>query len=617
MAGKGNFCAMRAAGLTRVAHQRKPLTKWAIFLALAAVWLWFGLRPSEPEPMADTIYRMLAALTVGGNFENAAGQGDADRGIARFAGVALTAVGLLFGFSGAVGRAFARLWMLGAGDHVVIAGEGPAALALARSCRKEGDAVVLIARDLAPETGWSLRQNGIVLIEGDPAHQDALRSARAGHASHAVALTGDDAENLRIEAALRAVTPPKRRRTLAAHVAIAAPLLLMEAREMRMLAQREFDGLDEAARRKARPPALDPRSFSLAEIAARGLIARHAEEILDLADKQGRERLHIVVFGFDATAEAVTVRALMSLWSARFGAPRVTVVAADAAAAADGFAARYPQAQAHDVWRADIAFVSFDWTRASLDGGFLDRLDGERGPPAAVIVSTGSDAENIQLALGLMRTANMRQMWAAPIFMKESTESEFSRQFASGDKTAALDAYVQAFGAVEAVATRDFIVEGVLDRGAAIAHSIYDRRMARSEVDMRTLEAVGRTWGQVPETYRNANRAAVDSALVKLWDAGWRPARAGEKFGEVNPPVDPETVMRLAEVEHARWMAERLISGWRPAAPGRRDNRLMMHDNLTPWSALDAELRERDADQVRVAAKAARALCPRGFVRRD
>jgi hypothetical protein len=610
-ARNGNYCAMRAAGFTKVAHQRKPLAKWSIILVLAAAWAWFGLTAGRTPP-SDTLYQTLGALTMSGAFDNAALEGDVNREVARFAGVALTAVGLLFGFSGAVGRSFARLWMLGAGGHVVITGEGAAALALARSCRAAGDCVVLIARDLAPETGWSLRQSGIILIEGDPSHADTLRSARAGHAAHAVALTDDDAENLRIEATLRALVPAGRRKPLAAHVSVRAPLLLMEAREMRMLAQREWDGLSDAQKKRQRPT-VDPRSFSLDELEARALLARHGAEILDLADRQARERLHLLFFGFDAAAEAIAVRALMSLWSVRFGPPRLTVVTPDAKAAAEGFAARYPHAQAHEVWRADVAFVGFDWARASLESDLVDRLDRERGPPAATFVSTGADGQNIQLALGLMRLANQRRIWAAPIFMKEAMQSEFSRQFASGDRTEALDAYLQAFGAVEQTATRANIVEGVLDKGAAVAQRLYEQNMSGRDVDMRALEAMGKGWGAVPETYRNANRAAVDSALVKLWDAGWRPARAGER-GDDNPQLDAGLMMRLAEIEHARWMAERLLSGWRPGPA--RDNRLMVHNNIVAWSTLTEELRLRDVDQVRAAAQVARALFPHGFVRR-
>jgi len=605
----GDFWAMRAAGFTKVAHQRKPRVKWAVILVLAVAWATFGFLGwrEQDSPFSDAIYQTIGALTMSGDYGHVAG----DSKIARFAGLLLTAVGLLFGFSGAVGRSFARFLMMGASRHIVIAGENPAALALARSCRVRSDAVVLIARGLEPETAWSLRQSGVILIEGDPTHADALKSARAQNAAHVVAFSDDDTENLRIEASLRAL-PTKRRRRLAAHVAIAAPLLLMEAREMRMMVEREAS--DEDKKKRGRRGVIDPRPFSLDEIAARSLITTYAPDILAMADKQNREKLHIVLFGFDATAEAVAVRTLMSLWSARFGEPRVTVVTPDAASAQGHFDARYPQADDHEVWKADIAFIDFDWTRRPLDGAFLEQLDASRGPASAIVVSTGSDGENIQLALGIVRTANMREMWAAPIYMKETTQSEFSRQFASGDKTIdVFDAYLQAFGAVEEVATRGLIIDGLLDRGAAIAHRLYEEEMTHRDVDMRELEAVKKTWDDVPETYRNANRAVADSALVKLWDAGWLPAPTSGRIGEVHPQIAPEVLSKLSVIEHSRWVAERLLSGWRP---GKRNNRLMMHDNIVGWDALTPELQERDADQVRAAAKVARALHPKGFVRR-
>lgn len=607
----GDFWAMRAARFTKLAHQRKPLVKWAIILVLALSWAGFGLAGwrAQDMPFTDAIYQTLGALTMAGGYERAASDPTFNLEIARFAGLLLTAVGLLFGFSGAVGRSVARLFMMGASGHVVIAGESVAALALARSCRAAGDAVALIARGLVPETAWSLRQAGVVLIEGDAAHADTLRSARAQMAAHVVAFSDDDTENLRVEAALRALPMPRSRR-LAAHVAIGSPLLLMEAREMRSLAEREKST---AGGKKPKPRGvIDPRPFSLDEIAARRLVTAYAPDILDLAAQQNRERLHIVVFGFDATAEAVALRILMSLWSARFGPPRVTVVAPDAEDARARFRARYPQADAHAIWQADIEFVAFDWTRRALDGDFMASLEASRGGVCATVVSTGADAQNIQLALGLLRTANGRGVWLAPIYMKEVTRSEFSSQFADGDRTPdVLDAYIQAFGAVEAVATRALIVNGVLDQGAAIAHRLYEKNMMRRDVDMRELEAVKRGWDDVAETYRNANRAVSDAALVKLWDAGWRPATA--RGGEVHPVIAPDMLDRLSEIEHARWMAERLLSGWRP---GERNNRLMTHDNIKPWAELDDELRSRDTDQVRAAAKVARALNPDGFAPR-
>lgn len=613
----GNFWATRAARLTSLAHRRQPQVKWLIGALLVGAWLFFGLMGwlTSNTPPGDAVYKTLGALTVQGTYENADSQGNLFQQIARFAGVFVPLVGILFAFSGQLGRGLASLYMIGARDHVVIAGSTPAALSLARSCVAAGDAVALVASDLAPETAWSLRQSGVILYEGDGADRAVLNAARAPHAAHFVALMPDDAANLKAEATLRSVTQgQKRRKVLAAHTAIASPLLLIEAREMRMMIQRERDAKAKDKDSKKPLPAdpIDPRPFSMDELAARALITEQTRVILNVAEAHGHPRPHLVLFGFGAAAEAVAVRALMSLWSSYLGEPRVTVVSPDPEAANARFAARYPHALNHDVWQADIAFIAFDWRERALDSEFLTFIAQERGPVSAVIVDTDVDAETIQLGFGLMRTANIAASWPAPIFLKEQSHSEFSAQFASGAAPSDTPrAYLKAFGAVEDVASRCLIIQGLLDEGASVAHKMYQEGIAsRDDVDTRLLEAMGRGWDEVPETYRAANRAVADSAMVKLWDFGWRPV-AGKERGVTSPPLDGAMLLRMAEIEHKRWCAERLLSGWRPGA--KRDNAMMVHDNLIPWRDLSAELRERDMDQVKAAIKIARIVHPRGF----
>jgi hypothetical protein len=82
----------------------------------------------------------------------------------------------------------------------------------------------------------------------------------------------------------------------------------------------------------------------------------------------------------------------------------------------------------------------------------------------------------------------------------------------------------------------------------------------------------------------------------------------------LEPPIDEAMLARMAELEHARWTAERLLAGWRPGAT--RDNRLMVHPNLVAWNDLTEELKSRDAAQVRAAALIARATNKKGFVQR-
>ena len=74
---------------------------------------------------------------------------------------------------------------------------------------------------------------------------------------------------------------------------------------------------------------------------------------------------------------------------------------------------------------------------------------------------------------------------------------------------------------------------------------------------------------------------------------------------------------KLARTEHDRWMAERLMSGWRPTGPGEeRSNDLMAHNKLVPWDQLNEDDRKNDIVQVRAAVDVARIMHKDGFVRR-
>lgn len=199
---------------------------------LAGVWLWAGYvgwaQQSEP---GDAFYKTIGALTYQDSYGDTK---DPMLRLARYVGMFVPIVGLAFAFSGQLGQSLAQLFHTMSAGHVVIAGDCAAALRLAQDCLKH-DVVVLIASELPDETVRSLRKSGVIFIMGDPASTEALRYARAADAAHVVALTGEDTVNLRIEAAVRLlVTKAGRKRKIIVHVAMRSPLLLQEAREMRM-----------------------------------------------------------------------------------------------------------------------------------------------------------------------------------------------------------------------------------------------------------------------------------------------------------------------------------------------------------------------------------------------
>lgn len=607
-----NVWSRAAARLTMIAHTPAPGFRWAVFLGLVLIWfgmgLWFWL---ADHGWLEALYRTLAAVSMYDEYFNAESS-DYERNAVRFAALAVPVVGLLFAFSGALGRNLAQTFNRGAARHVVIAGENAPAVSLALDCRKKRDAVILIGESFSEDTARTLRGQGVIVVEGDATRPETLKNARAHHAAHVVAFRPDDTANLHIEAAVRRlVGKGKRKPPIGVHVATRSSMLLKEAREMRAQQSRRQD---------KGPSPVDPKPFSLDEIAARLLIQKHAQDMLNSAELLQLPSVHVVFFGFDEAAEALAAALFKSLWSVRFAAPRVTVLTPNPQAAEARFKARHREAFAHPhLWAADIAFLPFDWDAASIHGDLLTQVEGERGKPCAAVVSTGADPGNIHLAIALKRACNHGNRWPIPIFMKETSQSEFSQEYAHGDDTAELDAYLQAFGGHQDTATRRQLLDGAIDRGAAIAHEHYSQNLgARDAMSMKELQAAMKDWSEVLETYRAANRAVADASAVKLWDMGWRPAKKGEKGDTTFAAPTGEALEAMARREHDRWMAERLTSGWRPTAEGeKRNNDLMTHDKLVGWEQLKDDDRARDRVQVRAAVDIARLMNPSGFIARS
>lgn len=608
-----NFWSHAAAGFTSIAHTRASLLRWGVLLTLIGVWFGVGMNFwTQHYGFWEAAYRTVAAFSMYDDYfaKNERGDLVVELQVVRFAALLLPVVSLAFAFSGQLGSSLARLFNLAAARHVVITGDCPAALSLARDCRANyGDAVMLIAQDVPTETALGLLRAGVVVLEGDATNAETLRTARAHHASHVVAFEPDDTANLQIEAAVRRLVGTSRRRPpIGVHVSTRSPMLLREAREMRSAQMLQRHGKPHAPEQN-----VDHKPFSLEEIAARGLIQTEAQTLLQVADDMGNDKLHLIFFGFDDAAEALAVRALMTLWSVKFGAPRITVLTPNRQTVETRFHTRHREAFAHpDLWAADMVFLDFDWDMENIDPAFLQRIESERGKPCGAIVSTGVDPTNIHFSLALKRVCNYGRRWPIPIYMKETSQSEFSRLYAQGAGGDERVSYLQAFGGHQVTATRACVLDGMLDQGAAIAHEHYNRNLGARALSMRELQAAMRDWQDVIETYRAANRAAADSAIVKMWDAGWRPALANEK-GETAPAMPEAMADTLAQTEHKRWVAERLLSGWKP---GGRDNEYRMHDKLREWAELPAEERSDDIAQVNASRDVVRLLYPKGLMAR-
>jgi Trk K+ transport system NAD-binding subunit len=99
-------------------------------------------------------------------------------------------------------------------------------------------------------------------------------------------------------------------------------------------------------------------------------------------------------------------------------------------------------------------------------------------------------------------------------------------------------------------------------------------------------------WLTLDESRKESNRWAVLARRIKqtLWS----------RLAESERPAALE---QLAIAEHNRWMAEKIMLGWRRGSntEGKQDRERRLHPDICPWSELTEASRDKDRVQVREA----------------
>jgi uncharacterized membrane protein len=141
----------------------------------------------------------------------------------------------------------------------------------------------------------------------------------------------------------------------------------------------------------------------------------------------------------------------------------------------------------------------------------------------------------------------------------------------------------------------------VTERLARAIHDTYARVIheAYVEASAERGEAPGsraslKSWDQLPDDLKESNRAQAMHVGEKLAELGCIMVPA---FDPTDPFAyrDEDEVLRLARLEHERWMQERIARGY--VYGSVREGHF--HPDLVPWEQLSDEAREKDVQAVR------------------
>jgi len=128
-----------------------------------------------------------------------------------------------------------------------------------------------------------------------------------------------------------------------------------------------------------------------------------------------------------------------------------------------------------------------------------------------------------------------------------------------------------------------------------LARAIHEEYRAARAAAAKPSGRAMKAWDELDEDLRASNRAQACSIGRKLREIGCTVGAA--KAGEPPFAFTTSEVKRLAEMEHGRYCAERLLEGWRRGET--RDDARKRNPYLVGWADLPDEIRELDRQTVR------------------
>ena len=329
--------------------------------------------------------------------------------------------------------------------------------------------------------------------------------------------------------------------------------------------------------------ACEVRLFDGYTMTARRFLAQHPlEEGLLGADDE--RRVHLVIVGFGLLGHSLALQSIRSGHYANQRPLRVTIVDRDAEAVRRRLLWNFPMIeQACDL---DVIVGAIE------DPAVLGRL---RAPAGVVdeicTVAVCFDDDSRSLSAALRVRAALADSAPARLVVRLTTGGELGRLLGGAAAPAASRMEVVVLGTHAEGCGRAALLGDELDRLARAVHDDYVAKRVAQGVPMTDPRVA--PWGQLSPDVQDSNRQQADHIAVKLRAIGCQVAAepADSAFAFTSDEVE-----LLARMEHARWVADRVLAGW---TPGPKDTKARRTPYLVPWEALGEQEREWDREPVR------------------
>jgi hypothetical protein len=501
--------------------------------------------------------------------------------------------------------------------HVVICGLGQIGLQLFNDLRERIGGKNIVVIESYPANYWieHVLSHGATVVIGDSTKLETLKDARTEHAHEVFVVNGDDGVNLEVTAELGALldNQPKRA-ALNLYVHIVDTNFATTLRPYSSILQ----GSEQ----------LLVHVFNVPRTAASRLVVH---QLWQHAPKEKDEVAHFVILGFGPMGQALAVELAQLGHFPNRKRSRFTIADKQVKDLAAAFLARFSRFTPWNEQQLGVKGFSTaadDWSFNSLplpegiqvDGqnaiqyvcnaefvnlpaGRTDELFArkllnsfEKNVKPIIFVCGQQDRENFDTAVQLREQFKNYGQPAIPIFVWLPRQPALAR-------TLSKSGGFFPFGECEISASYNEITTPMREALGKKIHEDYHKKTRTSPPNY-----VPEPWQESGDLFRESNRVAADHAVIKLAALNLQLKEPHSREPDAQPLVDEMSSdeLMLAEMEHYRWVAERLLTGWRysPAGPDKVDidakKKLRLNRTITTWKHLEPKEQALDLNQVRL-----------------
>lgn len=507
-------------------------------------------------------------------------------------------------------------------DHVVICGLGQIGLRLLddlHEAGRSGDVVVIEKNHENPWLEYARSLNATIVL-GDASRPETLGDARAAYAKEVFIVSGDDGVNLEVSAELGLLLQerPEEQRSnkLSVYVHIVDVNLALTLRPH--CARLHDTG------------AMSVRIFNVPRTAASRLTV---QQLWPFAPRRADQVAHFVIVGFGPMAQTLAVQLASLAHFANRKRCRLTIADEKIQSTATRFLHRFPR---FTSWTDGLPGVTefseeadqWEWNQHPLPDDI--RMSGEHaiqyvcnaefcelpsgrsderfakhlasrfansGVKPVIFVCGHDDHHNFETAVELREHMAQFDCPDVPIFVWLPQQPALAEVLQR-------DGTVMPFGECATSASYDEIVNPAREVMGRIIHDDYQQQGLKAGWTSKA-----ESWEVTPDEFQESSRAAADHMHIKLAACGFRLVRRKDAVGpRITFNADNEKTQSaktiLAEMEHNRWVAERLLVGWRYAPAANSDEvnvnkKKRLNKNIVSWDQLGSEER-KDFDQIDV-----------------